>query len=343
MIQATIRRLIYAASLALGASALLFGILDSGLLGDAAEREAGAHATSESLVSARLRLGQLKIVEHAKVPGGTDTQHDRLDYGALIQIKDIHGQTRAWAEEASTLSRFLLQTKNLFSFEFGENRYGRSIGDTLKHRGLVSAQLALPAFALSTLLAIGLAIWAVARGVATERRVLIFATLVMSISAVVWILLLRHVFATQLDWFPLRGLSPLPVLIWVTLAVWPDWLLYRAIVSIESQRPHMQAARARGIPTRTIWMKHLLPNILPPILTQVALALPFLFLGSLLLERAFDIPGLGGFIVQAIGDHDHASLRAVTFLAALGYLFASWMADTTATLADPRSRGGNAK
>ena len=338
MILTAFRRLLYAASLALGASALLFGILDSGLLGDPAIREAGKHATAESLNSARFRLGQLEIVEYAEVPGGTDTQHDRLDYGSLIQIYDANGLTRAWAQPASPLLRFARQTGALFSFRFGDNRFGRPILDTLSRRGLVSAQLALPAFALSTLIALGLAIWAVARGPIAERRMIGLAALVMSISGVVWILLLRYIFATQLQWFPLRGLSPLPVFIWVSLAIWPDWLLYRAIVATEAQRPHLQAARARGIPARTIWLKHLLPNILPPILTQVALALPLLFLGSLLLERAFDIPGLGSFIVQAIGDHDHASLRAVTFIAALAYLAASWLADIAAAFADPRSR-----
>ena len=81
-----------------------------------------------------------------------------------------------------------------------------------------------------------------------------------------------------------------------------------------------------------------MPNLAAPVASLLAITLPFLVLGSLLLERVFDIPGLGGSLIEAMEQHDTNILRALTFLFAIGFLFAQWLGEVVATTCDPRLR-----
>jgi len=132
----------------------------------------------------------------------------------------------------------------------------------------------------------------------------------------------------------------LPILIWLLVALGPDVRLYRTVMLGEVSRPYVRTARAKGLGTGGVLFRHVLPNAMLPILTQVIVALPFLFLGSLLLERFFGIPGLGGYTVEAVFQNDQQVLRATTFLFSLLYLGAQALTDLLYTLVDPRVRVG---
>ena len=250
-----------------------------------------------------------------------------------------------WAEPVAIGSRFLHQAGALLSFDFGKSRDGQAIGPQLKERGLRSLALALPAFILATLLALALALLGATLLGRSDLFLMVASAVGMAISSLAWLLFLRGWLAGHLGWFPIAGWDypylpylALPVLIWVVVSIWPDLRLYRTVLLEQATGGHLLAARAKGLSRWRVAFKHLLPGAMVPILTQVLAALPFLFLGSLLLERVFTIPGLGGWTVDAVMTGDQAVLRAIVFLSALAWIASQWAADILCLVADPRMR-----
>jgi len=253
-----------------------------------------------------------------------------------------------WAERVPLLTRFLDQTGRLLLFDFGRSdASGQPIGGQLVQRGLRSLALTVPAFFLSTLLAVFLALFAAALRGRFDRILLGLSVAGMSVTSLAYILFLQKWLARDLGWFPVFGWEPpyvnflvLPILIWLLVALGPDVRLYRTVMLGEVSRPYVRTARAKGLGTGGVLFRHVLPNAMLPILTQVIVALPFLFLGSLLLERFFGIPGLGGYTVEAVFQNDQQVLRATTFLFSILYLGAQAQTDLFYTLVDPRVRVG---
>ena len=395
-----LRRLLYAASLAVGASALLFIILESGALGDPVGIRAGKHATPTQRGLARFELGfdqawkphvfQIKVsgLSQPMIWDAIPTRsHDlRLEQltqlpdarealgisqAAQVQITILEKENKAltlsgvhqslqgnpvrlqnslqqdisWAITTPSLQRFVQQTTQLFRLNFGTNRQGHAIGEDLWTRGWRSLSLTLPAFFLSTLLAISLALGCSIWTQKSNRFWLWASSVLMSISSLAWILFFRHIFAVRANLFPVAGWEfpflpylSLPIFIWVFLSLWPDFRLYRAFILEQARQDYIRTARAKGLPASRVLWKHLLPNALVPILTHTVMALPFLFLGSLLLEQVFQIPGLGSYTVQAILSADAAILRATTFLFTLCFLTGQWLSDLSCAFLDPRLR-----
>ncbi|MCP4092941.1 MAG: ABC transporter permease [Planctomycetes bacterium] len=268
--------------------------------------------------------------------------------GLSTRLPAGEAATMSWAKATPISKRFLTSFWSLLRFDFGYDRDGRLVSEQLSQRGGRSLMISLPAFALTMVLAIGLACTASGKRRRWDKRLQIIAALVMSVSSLAWILFLRQWFTFDLDWFPLRPWSDpilplliLPILIWVYLSVWPDYLLYRSIVQQRASEGWLRAARARGISTPRLLWRHLLPNLAAPIASLLAVTLPFLVLGSLLLEHIFDIPGLGGSLLEAVEQHDVNILRALTFLFAIGYLMAQWLGEVIASSCDPRLRGAS--
>ncbi|MDA0666876.1 MAG: ABC transporter permease [Planctomycetota bacterium] len=253
-----------------------------------------------------------------------------------------------WAQTAPKWKRFLTGFSSLLHFDFGNDRQGRLVSDKIRDRGKRSLMLSLPAFTLSTVLALALAMLVAARR-RIDRSMQTIAIMVVSVSSLAWILFLRQSLAVDLAWFPMRPWSEpfwplvaLPILIWVWISTWPDFLLYRTLVLERSNQEWMTAARARGLSKRRIWLGHLLPNLAAPLASLLCITLPFLVLGSLLLEYMFDIPGLGNSLVEAVKDHDTNLLRALTFLFAVTFLLAQWLGEAIAVLCDPRLKRSQA-
>lgn len=264
--------------------------------------------------------------------------------GLPLRLKDNTPGSIPWAAVVPPSRRFLEGFTALLRLDFGLDRQGRPVADKLQHRGGRSLLLSIPAFLLSTLLAVALALLASARRRA-DRFLQTLAVLVMSVSSLAWILFLRQWLALDGGWFPVRPWSApvlplllLPILIWVWLSTWPDFLLYRSLARDRVHQDWMLAARARGLPSRRIWWRHFLPNLAAPLASLLSVTLPFLILGSLLLEYVFDIPGLGNTMVEAVQMHDTNLLRALTFLIAIAFLLAQWLGEVVAMVCDPRLR-----
>jgi peptide/nickel transport system permease protein len=104
----------------------------------------------------------------------------------------------------------------------------------------------------------------------------------------------------------------------------------------EMQNDYVRTAFAKGLTVRRVLFKHVLKNAMIPIITRVVLAIPFLFLGSLLLERFFGIPGLGYLMVEAIGSRDYFVISAMTYISAILFVVFNLITDICYSLVDPR-------
>lgn len=176
-----------------------------------------------------------------------------------------------------------------------------------------------------------------------DRVLVLVATILMSVNYVVWVIAGQYVLAFRLGWFPVWGFESwaylvLPVLIGLATGVGRDLRFYRAVILEEMNREYVRTARAKGAGPARILFRHVLPNVLIPVITNVSLSLPFLFTGSLLLESYFGIPGLGSLSLNAIHAADVNVVRAIVIIGAVLYMAANLIADLAYGLVDPRAR-----
>lgn len=176
-----------------------------------------------------------------------------------------------------------------------------------------------------------------------DRLLVLGATVLMSVNYVVWVIAGQYLLAFKLGWFAVWGFESwayllLPVLIGVATGMGRDLRLYRAVTLEEMNREYVRTARAKGAGPARILFRHVVPNVLIPVITNVSLSLPFLFTGSLLLESYFGIPGLGNLGLNAIHAADVNVVRAIVVIGAVLYMLANLAADIAYGLVDPRAR-----
>ncbi len=185
------------------------------------------------------------------------------------------------------------------------------------------------------------------RGSLTDRAIMIACTFAMSISFLVYIILGQWLFGFLLGWFPVQGWSdsywknlvvyaPLPVFLALLVSVAPTLRLYRSFFLDEINQDYVRTARAKGLSETTVMFKHVLRNAMIPILTNVAIALPGLMIGSFLLEKFFSIPGLGREVITAVERSDFPVIKAITVYLAVFTMFLNLLVDVLYKWVDPR-------
>lgn len=185
------------------------------------------------------------------------------------------------------------------------------------------------------------------RGSLTDRAIMIACTFAMSISFLVYIILGQWLFGFQLGWFPVQGWSdsywknlvvyaPLPVFLALLVSIAPTLRLYRSFFLDEINQDYVRTARAKGLPETTVMFKHVMRNAMIPILTNVAIALPGLMIGSFLLEKFFSIPGLGREVITAVERSDFPVIKAITVYLAVFTMFLNLLVDVLYKWVDPR-------
>ena len=197
---------------------------------------------------------------------------------------------------------------------------------------------------LGILFALGVAY---VRGSLTDRAIMIACTVAMSISFLVYIILGQWLFGFLLGWFPVQGWSesywrnlvvyaPLPVFLALLVSIAPTLRLYRSFFLDEINQDYVRTARAKGLSETTVMFKHVLRNAMIPILTNVAIALPSLMIGSFLLEKFFSIPGLGREVITAVERSDFPVIKAITVYLAVFTMFLNLLVDVLYKWVDPR-------
>jgi len=239
--------------------------------------------------------------------------------------------------------------KQVCTFDFGRSwSTGELVSDVLLSRVGPTLTIMVPVLILETLLATLFALWvSYVRGSLTDRVVMVICTVAMSISFLVYIIVFQWLFGYRLGWFPVQGwadgfltnltrYAPLPVMLAVFVSLSPSLRLYRSFVLEEMNHDYVRTARAKGISERAIMLKHVLRNAAIPILTNVGMALPGLFVGSFLLEVFFSIPGLGREVVESVNRSDFPVIKAITVYLAILTMLANLLVDVLYRWVDPR-------
>jgi peptide/nickel transport system permease protein len=126
------------------------------------------------------------------------------------------------------------------------------------------------------------------------------------------------------------------VLIGVIAGIGSGGRWYRPLFLEEMGRDYVRTARAKGLAESAVLFRHVLKNAMIPILTGVVVVIPLLFMGSLLTESFFGVPGLGSYTIDAIQAQDFAVVRSMVFIGSVLYILGLLLTDLSYTLVDPR-------
>jgi peptide/nickel transport system permease protein len=239
--------------------------------------------------------------------------------------------------------------KQIVSFDWGRSwATNEAVSSLFASRLPATLTVMVPILILDVLLAIPFAMLvAYWRGSLTDRAIMVITTVALSISFLVYVIVGQYLFAFRLGWFPVQGWSdsvwtnlvtyaPLPILLAVLVGLAPQTRLYRTFFLDEIGQDYVRTARAKGLAEGTVLMKHVLRNAMIPILTNVAVALPGIFVGSFLIETFFSIPGLGREVLLAVNRSDYPVIQAVTIYIAVITMAVNLATDILYKVADPR-------
>jgi peptide/nickel transport system permease protein len=322
MIAYILRRLAYAFPILLGVNLLTFALF---------------FVVNTPDQMARVQLGDKHITQEA-----IEQWKAQRGYDKPLFINSNEGQS------ALTDTIFFEKSLSLFVFDFGKSDEGRAIGADIQQRMWPSLALALPTFIVGISVNIIFALFIIMfRASVFDTAAMVFCVALMSISGVFYIFAGQFFFAKMWHLVPISGYLPgidawkfliLPVVIGVVSGIGGGTRLYRSLFLEEASKDYVRTARAKGVSELTVLFRHILPNGLIPILTSVVVVIPSLFMGSLLMESFFGIPGLGSYTLDAIQAQDFAVVRSMVFLGSVLYIVGLILTDISYTLVDPRVR-----
>ncbi len=323
MIQYIIRRFLYAIPLLFGVNVLTFVLF---------------FIVNSPDDMARMQLGQKHVTEQA-----VENWKQQRGYHLPLLWND---QQQGIKKVKETI--FYQKSVNLFLFQFGISDSGRNIGADIKQRMWPSLAVALPTLLVGLLVNITVALMMVLfRGSYLEFSSIVLCVILMSISSLFYIIGGQFVIGKLLKLVPISGYDGgldaikflvLPVIISVIAGIGSGARWYRTLFLEEVNKDYVRTARAKGLTETQTLFRHVLQNALIPILTGVVVVLPLLFMGSLILESFFSIPGLGSYTIDAINRQDFAIVRSMVFLGSVLYIFGLLLTDISYTIVDPRVR-----
>jgi peptide/nickel transport system permease protein len=239
--------------------------------------------------------------------------------------------------------------KQIATFDWGKSwATNEPVAHLFASRLPATLTVMVPILILDSLLAIPVALGvAYVRGSLTDRVIMVVTTVALSISFLVYVIVGQYLFGFELGWFPVQGWSdstwtnlvqyvPLPLLLVVAVGLAPQTRLYRTFFLDELGQDYVRTARAKGLGEGSVLFKHVLRNAMIPILTNVGLALPGIFVGSFLIEVFFSIPGLGREVLLAVNRSDYPVIQAATVYLAVLTMLINLATDLLYKLVDPR-------
>jgi len=265
--------------------------------------------------------------------------------------KPLFVNEKAEGLEKLTNTLFMQESIKLFSFNFGFSDSNRNIGSDIQERMIPSLSIALPTFMIALITNISLALLLVLfRGSTLDTSMMVVAVMIMSVSGLFYIIAGQVLFSKMWHWVPISGFEEgwggikfiiLPVLIGVFSGIGSGVRWYRSIFLEQVNQDYIRTARAKGLSELRVLFGHVLPNGMLPILTGVVVVIPSLFMGSLIMESFFGIPGLGSYTIDAINAQDFAIVKAMVFLGSVLYIIGLILTDISYTLFDPRVKLGS--
>lgn len=279
----------------------------------------------------------------------------RVNQAAVQNWKEEHGYNKPlfYNPEANGIKKitdtlFVKKSLILFTFNFGNSDSGRNIGYDISQRMWPSLYIAVPVLLLGLLINITFAMLiAFFRHTYVDLMGVVVCIIMMSISGLFYIIAGQYLMAKIFRLVPISGFAggiqaikfvALPVMIGVIGGIGAGIRWYRTIFLEEMGKDYVRTARAKGLAEYQVLFKHILKNALIPIVTGVVVIIPTLFLGSLIMESFFGIPGLGSYTIDAIRQQDFSIVRAMVFLGTLLYCVGLILTDIAYTIVDPRIR-----
>jgi peptide/nickel transport system permease protein len=318
-----IRRLLYAAPLLVGVNLLTFLLF---------------FVVNSPDDMARMQLGQKRVTQEAV----EKWKHERGYDQPLFWNAEVVGT------EKLTKTIFYDKSVGLFLFRFGRSDAGRDIGADIRQRMWPSLCIALPSLIVGLSVDISLALLLIFfRMTYLEFWGMALCVGLMSISSLFYIIGGQYLMGKLWQLAPISGYDDginafkflmLPVIIGVAGGIGSGVRWYRTLFLEEVEKDYVRTARAKGLTETRVLFTHVLRNALLPILTGVVAHLPLLFIGSLVTESFFAIPGLGSYTIDAIAQQDFAALRSMVFLGSALYILGLILTDISYTVADPRVR-----
>lgn len=281
--------------------------------------------------------------------------HKYTSSAMVEQWKIKHGYDKPlfWNENSDGLNKIketliFQKTFDMAKFEFGLNNDGRKIIDDVKQRMWPSIAIAVPNLILGLVTNILFALFLILfRSGYIEQIGLTICIILMSISGLFYIIGGQYIFAVEAKLGPISGYVSgisaikfliIPIIIGVVSGIGSGVRWYHSLMQEEINKEYVKTARSKGLSSWQVLRKHILPNALVPIVTSVVAIIPLLFMGSLLLESFFAIPGLGSYTIDAISKQDFEIVRTMVFLGSLFYIIGLILTDIVYTIVDPRIR-----
>ncbi|HUH59761.1 MAG TPA: ABC transporter permease [Candidimonas sp.] len=287
---------------------------------------------------ARLSIGGQRVSQAA-----IDTWKVQRGYD-----KPLFFNNKAQGASQFTETIFFDRSVPLLRFDFGFSDEGQDIGNQIADRMGPSLALALPTFVFGLFACVSFALLLVFfKGTSLDFAGVVICVILLSISGLFYIIAGQWFFAKVLRWVPYSGYVDgwgslrflvLPVAIAVISGLGSESRFYRTLFLEEAGKDYVRTARAKGLSERIVLFRHVLRNAMLPILTGTVSAIPLLFMGALISESFFGIPGLGSYTIDAINSQDFSIVRAMVFLGSALYIVGLILADISYTLADPRIR-----
>jgi peptide/nickel transport system permease protein len=323
MLSYILRRTLYAIPILIGVNLLTFWLF---------------FVVNSPEAMARMQLGMKRVTPEAIERWKHDHGYDK----ALLF------NTEAKGLEQVTNTIFFEKSVRLFAFDFGLADDGRDIVQDIRQRMSPSLAIAVPVFIVGLLVNITFALLiAFFRATYVDYAGVVLCVVLMSISALFYIIGGQYLVSKLLHLVPISGYDTgvsafkfliLPVIIGVIGGIGSGTRWYRTIFLEEINKDYVRTARAKGMAERVVLFKHVLKNAMIPILTGVVVTIPLLFMGSLITESFFGIPGLGSYTIDAIRGQDFAIVRSMVFLGSVLYIIGLLLTDLSYTLVDPRVR-----
>jgi len=323
MIAYILRRMLYAVPILIGVNVITFALF---------------FVVNTPDDMARMQLGMKRVTPDAIEKWKAERGYD----------KPLLWNTRASGTAKATDTIFFSKSVKLFAFEFGLSDTQRDIGREIRTRMWPSLALAVPSLAVGLAVNVTFALLlAFFRGTLLDLWGVILCVAMMSVSTLFYIIGGQFLVSKVWNLVPISGYQTgldaakfvvLPIAIGVVSGIGSGVRWYRTLFIEEIGKDYVRTARAKGLSEPAVLFRHVLKNGMIPILTGVVAAIPLLFMGSLLSESFFGIPGLGSYTIDAIQGQDFAVVRAMVYLGSVLYIVGLILTDISYTLVDPRVR-----
>jgi peptide/nickel transport system permease protein len=323
MIAYLIRRILYALPILVGVNLLTFALF---------------FVVNTPDDMARMQLGIKRVT-----PDAIEKWKQQRGYDKPLLLNNA-----ATGTDKITDTIFWQKSASMFALDFGYSDDGRSISREIATRMWPSLAIALPTFMIGLLVYVSFALlMTLFRATALDIAGVALCVVLMSVSGLFYIIGGQFVVSKLWHLVPISGYAGgtdsfkfvvLPIVIGVVGSVGSSSRWYRTIFLEEIGKDYVRTARAKGLSELAVMFRHVLKNAMIPILTGVVVVIPLLFMGSLLTESFFGIPGLGSYTIDAIKAEDFSVVRAMVFLGSMLYIVGLILTDVSYTIVDPRVR-----